>query len=102
MTEALLASQSNSLCPGPLLDQQQDTQLTKRLSRVCRHPVTDADAATMFYLNLQSLKDHSFIVGHYASEKIQRIEQELLTLSQSAGDKSQIEWGMRQVAFQRV
>ena len=40
MTEATLASQSNDLYPGPLLDQQQVTQLTKRLSRVYRHSVT--------------------------------------------------------------
>ena len=56
----------------------------------------------MFYLNLQSLKDHPFIHANYAASEIQRMEQDLLTLSQTPGGRSQIEWGMRQLVLQRI
>ncbi len=103
MTEAMLASQSNSLYPGELLDKLEDTdRLKRRLSRVYRLSVNNADAATMFYLNLQSLKDHPFIRANYAATEIQRMEQALLNLSQTPGSEGRIEWGMRQLVLQGI
>jgi len=103
MTEAILASQSNSLYPGGLLDNLKNTDCLKtRLSRVYRLSITNADAATMFYLNLQSLKDHPFIHANSAGTEIQRMEQDLLTLSRTTGGRSQVEWGMRQLVLQRI
>ncbi len=103
MTESMLASQSNSLYPGGLLDNMVDTDYLKsRHSRVYRLSVTNADAATMFSLNLQSMKDHTFIYANYEAAEIQRMEQDLLTLSQTPVSESQIEWGIRQVVLQRV
>ena len=85
------------------MDNLGDTDYLKnRHSRVYRLSVTNADAATMFYLNLQSMKDHPFIYANYEAAEIQRMEQDLLTLSQTRGSVSRIEWGMRQVVLQRI
>jgi hypothetical protein len=64
--------------------------------------VSSDRAATMFFMNLQSWKDHPFIRGNYPPALIDRLEEELSTFIRTPDDGIKIEWGMRQIVYQRT
>ena len=100
---ALLAQQSTNMYAGQDLHKLQDPeQLRRRTSQVQRVPVTSAHAATMFFLNMQTWKQQPFIQAHYASSLIDLIEQELHGLIEGSHHDAEIEWGMRQLVYERV
>lgn len=100
---AMLEQQANQLYIGPLLDKMQfGSNLKRRVSRVYHLPVSTAQAATMFYLNIPSWKDHPFIQEHYSASMIAALEHDLRELAETSTNKDEIEWGMRQLAFEHV
>jgi trans-aconitate 2-methyltransferase len=100
---AMLEQQANRLYIGPLLDKMQvNNKLQRRVSRVYRLPVSTAQAATMFYLNIQSWKTQPFILQHYAANMINQLEYDLQILAETSTGKGEILWGMRQIADERV
>jgi trans-aconitate 2-methyltransferase len=101
--EALLEHQSNDLYVGRLLHNLKDTRtLKRRMSEVRRVQVATDRAAAMFFLNMQTWKDHPFIQRNYSAGLMQELEKELDTLRRKPGSTSEIEWGMRQIVFARV
>ncbi|MBO0782517.1 MAG: methyltransferase domain-containing protein [Ktedonobacteraceae bacterium] len=99
---AMLAQQANQLYIGPLLDRLPSPDgLQRRLSRVYRLPVTTAQAATMFFMNIQTWKSQPFIQQHYPPETINQLEQDLNELSATSAT-GEIEWGMRQIMYERI
>jgi trans-aconitate 2-methyltransferase len=99
----LLEQQENQLYIGPLLDTQQNTRgLQRVISRVYRLPVSTAWAAKMFSMNIPAWKNQAFIRQTYTDEMIERFEHELQILASSSTATSDIEWGMRQVAYRRI
>jgi len=101
--EALLEHQSNQLYVGQMLNNLKDTPtLKRRMSEVRRLRVATDRAAAMFFLNMQTWKDHPFIQTNYASGLIQEVERDLDTLRQNPGNTSEIVWGIRQMVFERV
>lgn len=103
IVKAMLDSQSNKLFVGPDLDALHDTKkLKKRESRVYRLPVQNHRAATMFYLNLQSWKNQPFITENYSVDLITRLETNLCSLKELTDGKKGIEWGLRQIVFERT
>jgi len=99
----LLAHQANDLYVGRLLHTLQDTStLQRRLSEVRRLQVATDCAAALFFLNLQSWKEHPFIQTTYSSSVTRALERELDILRQQPGSASDIEWGIRQIVFARV
>ncbi len=100
--EGLLHQQGQTLYVGPRLAKTDFPEFMEtRFSRVCRFPVTDRDAATMFLLNIDAWADHPYIVSTHGADEVGRMRHELQTVMVQAGPASHIEWGMRQVAFQR-
>ncbi|MEE9247596.1 MAG: class I SAM-dependent methyltransferase [Dehalococcoidia bacterium] len=99
--EAVLRSQSNELYPGPMLDRLETIgPLKLRASGVRRLPVSNRQAATMFYMNVQTWGHNSYVVANYSRKVIEGLEEALKELAQRPDDTSDIEWGMRQVTFQ--
>ena len=100
---AMLEHQANQLYIGLLLDKMQmGNRLRRRVSRVYHLPVSTGRASTLFYLNIQSWKDQPFIQGHYSASMIQQLEDELGELAESSRSEGEIEWGLRQLAYDRV
>lgn len=103
IVDAMLEHQSNQLYVGPLLDAFTDIGgLKKRASRVRRKLVKNSQAATMFFLNMQFWKESPFIRANHSPETIDRLEQGLYALSDESNREMDIEWGMRQLVYQRV
>ena len=99
---ALLAQQANQLYIGPHLDKQQiGTGLRRRLSRIYRLPVATAQAATMFYLNIPSWKDQMFVQKQYSATFIDQLEDDLRERAETSTRDGEIEWGMRQLVYER-
>ncbi|HEV2653789.1 MAG TPA: methyltransferase domain-containing protein, partial [Ktedonobacteraceae bacterium] len=99
----MLAHQANSLYIGPELETlAKNSSFRQRLSRVQRIKVTTVQAATMFWMNIQSWKHQPFIQQHYPPDLIVRLEEGLRELAQTATRDDEIEWGIRQVALVRV
>ncbi len=99
----LLEHQENQLYIGPLLDKQQLEQALKRcLSRVYYLPVSTAQAATMFSLNIQSWKNQPLIRQTYTAGMIDSLEHDLQILAANSTATGDIEWGMRQIAYERI
>jgi len=97
---AMLEQQRNQLYIGPLLDAMQPGgYLRCCMSRVYRLPVTTKQAATMFSLNIQTWKGQPFIQQHYAAGTIEQLEEDLRELAETSTSEGEIEWGMRQIAY---
>jgi SAM-dependent methyltransferase len=99
---AMLADQSTELYVGPVLDRLGDTTLLqKKFSRVKQVPVLTHQAATMFYMNIQTWKHQPFIQANYSTEVIAKLESDLKALTTTTNDPGDIEWGLRQLVFER-
>jgi trans-aconitate 2-methyltransferase len=100
---AMLEQQANQLYIGPLLDTLQiDNGLRRRVSRVYHLPVSTVQAATLFSLNIQSWKNQPFIRGRYSTSMIEQLEDDLRELVGTSTSEGEIEWGLRQLAYDRV
>ncbi len=100
---AMLEQQANRLYVGPLLDKlQMGNGLRRRVSRVYHLPVATVQAATLFSLNIQSWKNQPFIQGHYATSMIEQLEDDLRELVETSTSEGEIEWSLRQLAYDRV
>lgn len=100
---ALLAAQSTNMYAGPdLHDMAEPELLHRRSSQVRQVPVQTAQAATMFFLNMQSWKHHPFIRQHYAAKLLDDMEQGLRALIETSSSAVEIEWGMRQLLYERL
>jgi ubiquinone/menaquinone biosynthesis C-methylase UbiE len=103
IVEAMLKDKSAALYVGQELDRLQDNNiLERRISQVSRLRVSNDDAATMFYLNMQTWKHQPFVRSNYSSLSIAKLEDDLRILSMKKTGKSEIEWGLRQIVFERI
>ena len=103
MVTALLAAQATNMYAGPdLHDMAEPELLCRRSSQVRQVPVQTAQAATMFFLNMQSLKHQPFIRQHYAATLLDEMEQALQAHIEAPPSTVEIEWGMRQLVYERV
>ena len=100
---AMLEQQANQLYIGPLLDKLQIGNGLRRDSASVFHlPVATAQAATMFYLNVQSWKKQPFIQQQYTTHMIDQMEQDLQVLAETSTSEGEIEWGMRQISYEHL
>ena len=97
----MLADQKNDLYLGPILDNlPKTTQYHKVYSQIRDLPVANHQAATMFYMNIQTWKHRPFIQENYDAGLIDDLEKTLQQLTQVEDNTSHIQWGMRQIIFQ--
>ena len=75
--------------------------LKKQLNREKHQLVLTRQAATMFFMNIQSWKHQPFIQANYPTEMIAELEKDLERLSTEENGSSEIEWTLRQVAFEK-
>jgi hypothetical protein len=75
--------------------------MTRRMSDVRRLRVANHRAAAMFVLNAQVWKTHPFVTTHYSPTEITALQEQLASLANTPSAASEIEWGMRQVVFER-
>jgi hypothetical protein len=102
IVEAMLQSQSNTLYAGPLVAKLDTPQgLQNVASELRRVAVTNADAAGLFRRNLQVWKEHAFIRENYSEKTIRDLDSALEAIARERAAASDIEWGMRQIIFQR-
>jgi len=103
IVEAMLASQGKRLYIGPILNKMYDTDSLKRQTSRLRHlKVPTEHAATLFYLNLQNWKHRPFVKTHYSEAAIRKLEEEIKSLAEEPSGRTEIEWGLRQVAYERM
>jgi trans-aconitate 2-methyltransferase len=103
IVEAMLEHQDGNLYVGPILDSMQDTvTFERRISQVRRFPVSTPRAATMFSHNMLSWKHQPFIRESYSPSVISQLEQDLAALTSRPTSEMEIEWGLRQLVFERV
>jgi SAM-dependent methyltransferase len=100
--EDMLADQSTELYVGRTLDDLEDDRLKKRMSRVTRLQVTNRQAATMFFMNMQSWKNNPFVRAQYPPKIIRNLDDNLHALMQEQSNAMEIEWGLREVAYERI
>ncbi len=102
IVESMLRKNSPELYVGPLVDNlDRACDVRKHASRLARVRVTNDRAATMFCLNMQSWKARPFIRENYTEAEIGALEADLRALMQESSGDAQIEWGLRQAAFER-
>jgi trans-aconitate methyltransferase len=97
----LFRQQANELYIGSMLEQQQVNDVRQYLSRVYHVSVSTKQAATMFSMNLPSWKHHPFVQQQYGNI-IDQLERNLQELTENATSGCEIEWGMRQLAYEHV
>ncbi len=101
--DSLLKHRGCSLYIGPeLATADFPGILEPKLNRIRRFRVSDRDAATMFLLNVDAWADHPFIVSTHGSGEVKRMAEELKEVIEFSALNSNIEWGMRQIAFERI
>ncbi len=103
MQRTLFAHQSNCLDVGPLLHAlPAPSLLRRRSSRVRPIPVGLEQAARMFALNFRTWKQHPFMQAHYAPECLRQVEEGLQTRVTTSSGDLMIEWGFRQLVYERI
>ena len=99
----MLTQQANNLYIGPSLEAlAQNSTLTIQKSRVQTVKVTTAQAAMMFWMNIQSWKYQPFIQNHYPPDLINNMEEDLRILAHTSNRDEEIEWGLRQLLLTHV
>ena len=100
--EAMLASQSNRLYAGPVLDGLDSVGRLKCAVNELRSVfVRNCDAARMFELNLNTWKDSEFVRTNYSSGFIRELEEDLQKIAAIESPAREISWQMRQSAILR-
>jgi trans-aconitate 2-methyltransferase len=100
---AMLEHQNGKLYVGPLLDGMHDTDaFERRISQVRRFSVSTPRAAMMFSHNIRTWKHQAFVRENYSPSVISKLEQDLTALASSPTNEMEIEWGLRQLVFERI
>ncbi len=103
IVEAMLAARSNTLYVGPVLDGLVlPSDLKRRTSDVRRFRVPPHRAAGLFLMNLQTWRHNRFVVESYSPGVIEQLQNDLLSISEQAASDLEIEWGLRQISFERA
>jgi trans-aconitate 2-methyltransferase len=102
IVESMLADQGARLYVGKdLAGMEGPETLNRRLSRLCRPIVSNRMAATLFHLNIQTWKHQRFIREQFSRVMIDELEEDLERLTREAPPQPVIQWGLRQLAFER-
>ena len=102
IVDAMLTDAGHHLCVGPDLEAMPTPAgLEKCSSRVASVPVTTDVAATMFSMNIHTWKHNPFVRENYPAALLQELEATLFDLAATPTAETCIEWGLRQLGFER-
>ena len=100
LVAAALEAGRSRLYVGSSLTQSAGKALAPRIDRVLPHPVTAADAATMFAMNLPAIRQSPHIADILGEDALDAMQEELDVVSATQPSPIAIEWGLRQIAFE--
>lgn len=76
--------------------------LVQKISGMRPLSVQTHRAAAMFYLNIQTWKHQPFIKENYQASDIEALEGDLQQLATRTQSEMEIQWGLRQIVFERT
>jgi trans-aconitate 2-methyltransferase len=98
----MLERQGNELYVGSLLEAMPEpAELWQRSSQLVTLVPASRQAAEMFLMNLRVWRDEPFVREAYEEETLSNLESDLAALAECESS-SEITWGLRQLAYQRV
>ena len=103
---SMLASQANALYVGPLLGKMtgfKDARL--KASNVAKLDVSAERAASMFHMNLASIREREFVRDNYDASRINELYRGLLAIADGKSQDSAhpaVKWGLRQISLERT
>jgi len=100
LVEAVLASQGQCLFVGPRLGALAERHAHSRESRVRELAVDPRDAAGMFSLNWETLRQHEAVSARTTASEREALAAELAALRDGETQAPPITWGLRQVGFE--
>ena len=74
----------------------------RRISVVRPLSVQTHRAAAMFYMNIQTWKNQPFVKENYQASDIEALEGDLQQLATRTQSEMEIQWGLKQIVFERV
>jgi ubiquinone/menaquinone biosynthesis C-methylase UbiE len=98
--EAVLASQGQCLFVGPRLGALAQSHAQARESRVRELAVDPRDAAGMFSLNWETLREHAAVAARTTASERDALAEELAALRDGGTQAPPITWGLRQAWFE--
>lgn len=103
--QSMLASQANALYVGPLLGKMTGFKNARlKASNVTRLHVAAARAASMFHMNLASIRERGFVRDNYDASRIEELYRGLLAIADCESQGSTypaVKWGLRQISLER-
>ena len=100
LVEAVLASQGQCLYIGPRLGALVGRHAQARASRVRELAVDPRDAAGMFSLNWETLREHAAVSARTTASERDALAEELAALRDGAVHAPPITWALRQVELE--
>ena len=100
LVEAVLASQRQCLFVGAQIGALAARDPRARANAVRERAVDPRDAAGMFSLNWETLREHAAVVERTAASEREALAQELAALRDGEARAAPITWGLRQVSFE--
>jgi trans-aconitate 2-methyltransferase len=100
IVDSMLADQGNELYVGRTLHGADDPEGLRRTeSEVVRLAVANGRAAAMFHMNMQFWKQNPFVKD---MAEIEDLERELAGMASGAESHKGIQWGLRQMIYERL
>ncbi|MDE2702332.1 MAG: class I SAM-dependent methyltransferase [Chloroflexota bacterium] len=104
--QSMLASQANALYVGPLLGMMTGFENARLISsNVTRLDVAAPRAASMFHMNLASIREREFVRDNYDASRIDELYRGLLAIADCKSQVSAhpaVKWGLRQISLERA
>ena len=103
IVEAMMFHRGGRLYVGrDLKGLKRTDDLVQKISGVRPLSVQTHRAAAMFYLNIQTWKHQPFVKENYQASDIEAIEGDLQQLASKTQSEIEIQWGLRQIVFERT
>jgi len=102
LVEAVLASQGHCLFVGPRVAAlaARDARARARASRLRELTVNPRDAAGMFSLNWETLREHAAVAARTTASERDALAEALAAVRDGDAQAASITWGLRQVEFE--